>query len=348
MRSGKEYEGPKMPKVVDEDISREIFVEKKSEPPVHLKVPAPFPSRLRDKTKEEEEQEIMNLFGKVEVNIPLLDAIKEIPRYAKVLKQLCTSKRKLYGNYTMKVGANISAIIQKRVPPKCKDPGVFSVPCKLGDLPVAHAMMDLGASINVLPYSIFKTLKCGTLQSTGVVAQLADRSLVRPMGVLEDVLVQVRDLIFPADFYVIDMGDDDTPTPNSILLGRPFMKTSNIIIDMKNDTISMECDEQKIHISIHDSSPPIDESPKVKMPDTIDPNNGKVSELSNREMLELVLNRHIKDEDALELTEKLKLEEGWLEKGFVAVRGKRKGITRSMLDVVKKKFAGCWNAPEPT
>ena len=85
-----------------------------------------------------------------------------------------------------------------------------------------RAMLDLGASINVLPYSLFKTIRVGPLKRTGVIIQLADRSLVHPKGVLEDVLVQVNELIFPADFYVLDMGDDDSPNSGSILLGSPF------------------------------------------------------------------------------------------------------------------------------
>jgi len=337
-----------MPNIVEEEAPREEPPQEKKKSWYHMKPPPPFPERLRAKTKLEEEQEIIDRFSKVEVNLSLLDVIKKFPLYAKTLKKLCISKKTLNGHYTMKVGANISAIIQKQVPPKCKDPGVFSVPCKLGDLPVVHAMLDLGASINVLPYSTFKSLKCGTLQSTRVVAQLADRSKVYPKGVLEDVLVQVGDLIFPADFYVIDMGDDDPSTPHSILLGRPFMKTSSTIINVKNGTISMECDERKLTFNIHDTSPPQSECPKVKVQDVVGPDQGLIYELSNCEMLELVLNRDIKDADTRELTEKLKLEEGWMEKGFVPTYEKRKGLVRSMLDMMKKKFGECWSAHAPT
>nr|KAJ0210962.1 hypothetical protein LSAT_V11C400218330 [Lactuca sativa] len=83
-----------------------------------------------------------------------------------------------------------------RIPPKCKDPGVFTIPCKFGNLSVSRAMLDLGDSINVFPYSLFRTIG------------LADRSLVYPKGVLEDVLVQLNELIFPIDFYILDIGDD--------------------------------------------------------------------------------------------------------------------------------------------
>ena len=140
------------------------------------------------------------------MNIPLLDAIKQVPRYAKFLKELCTSKRKLKGNEKVQLGENVSAMIQKKLPIKCKDPGMFTIPCKMGNVEVERAMLDLGASINVMPRSIYEAMNVGKLKETGVIIQLADRSYAYPDGVLEDILVQVKELVFPANFYVVDMG----------------------------------------------------------------------------------------------------------------------------------------------
>ena len=186
-------------------------------------IPPPFPTRFQMSNKAKEEKEILKTFRKVEVNIPLLDAIKQVPRYAKFLKELCTNKRKLKGNETIHMSENVSAVFQKKLPPKCKDPGVFTIPCKLGNVTINRSMLDLGASINVMPYSIFRTLNVGPLQETGVVIQLADRSLVYPKGILEDLLVQVNELVFPADVYVIDIEEDSHLKSTSILLGRPFL-----------------------------------------------------------------------------------------------------------------------------
>ncbi|XP_023728945.1 uncharacterized protein LOC111876632 [Lactuca sativa] len=213
LRGGKSYESPRMSHE-EEKEEKEIEVEEaikeverkstsKSKKPIETEVkvtPAPFPSRLASTKREMEDDEIMAMFRKVEINIPLLDVITQIPRYAKFLKELCTSKKKLKGNQTVKVGENVSAVLQKRLPKKCKDPGVFTVPCKMGNLFVPRAMLDLGASINVLPYSSYKTMGIGPLSKTRVIIQLVDRSLVHPKGVLEDVLVQVNELVFPADF----------------------------------------------------------------------------------------------------------------------------------------------------
>ena len=116
----------------------------------------------------------MDTFRKVEVNIPVLDAIKQVPKYAKFLKELYTSKRKLKWNEKVIMGENVSAILQKKLLPKCKDLGMFTIPCKIGNTKFERAMLDLGASINVMPYSIYASLNLGPLEETGVVIQLAD------------------------------------------------------------------------------------------------------------------------------------------------------------------------------
>jgi hypothetical protein len=120
----------------------------------------------------------------------------------------------------VRVGENVFAVIQRKFPAKCKDPGMFTSPCTIGNTIFEKAMIDLGASINVMPYSIYASLKLGPLNKTSVVIQLANRFNAYPKGVVEDVLMQINDLVFPADFYVLDMENDDQTAP--ILLGRPF------------------------------------------------------------------------------------------------------------------------------
>ncbi|XP_048427198.1 uncharacterized protein LOC125471147, partial [Pyrus x bretschneideri] len=166
----------------------------------------------------------LETFRKVQVNIPLLDAIKQVPRYAKFLKELCTTRKRMSTKEVVKVGENVSAILQRKLPPKCKDPGSFTIPCVIGNTRFESAMLDLGASINVMPYSIYASMNLGALKKDGVIIQLADRSNAYPKGVLEDVLVHVNHLIFPADFYVLKMDESDHAPSLPILLGRPFMK----------------------------------------------------------------------------------------------------------------------------
>ncbi|KAJ9168559.1 hypothetical protein P3X46_020065, partial [Hevea brasiliensis] len=215
----------------------------------------PFPCRLANMKKEEQEKEILEIFRKVEVNIPLLDAIKQIPRYAKFLKELCTTKSKLRNNEKISVGENVSALIQRKLPLKCKDPGSFSILCKIGDSKFEYAMADLGASINVMSNSIFQTLNLGPLKETSVIIQLPDHSNAYPLGVVEDVLVQVGGLIFPTDFYILDMEDDSALSSNSalILFGRPFLKTTKTKIDVDEGTLTMEFDGETVKFNIFDS-----------------------------------------------------------------------------------------------
>ncbi|KAL5544769.1 hypothetical protein UlMin_008553 [Ulmus minor] len=213
----------------------------------------PFPSRFATTKKEEHEKKILETFRKVQVNIPLLDVIKQVPRYAKFLKELCTNKRKLKGNEIVNFGENVSAVLQRKIPPKCKDPGSFTIPCTIGKVRFERAMLDLGASINVMPSSIFAFLNLGPLKETSVNIQLADRSNTYPKGVIEDALVQVNEMIFPADFYVIDMCEDANSKAAPLLLGRPFMKTARTKIDVHNGTLTMEFDGESISFNIFEA-----------------------------------------------------------------------------------------------
>ncbi|KAM2115565.1 hypothetical protein ACFX1Q_023982 [Malus domestica] len=202
----------------------------------------PFPRRFMQSKKEEAEKDILETFRKVQVNIPLLDAIKQVPRYAKFFKELCTTRKRISTRKVVKVGENVSAILQRKLPPKCKDPGSFTIPCVIGNTRFESAMLDLGASINVMPYSIYASMNLGELKNDGVIIQLADRSNAYPKGILEDVVVQVNHLIFPADFYVLEMDESDHAPSLPILLGRPFMKTAQTKIDVFNGTLTMEFD----------------------------------------------------------------------------------------------------------
>ncbi|CAN6685648.1 unnamed protein product [Malus baccata var. baccata] len=213
----------------------------------------PFPSRLTQAKNDEEEKDILETFRKVHVNIPLLDAIKQIPKYAKFLKKLCTTRNRIREKEVVHVSENVSALLQRKLPPKCKDPGSFTIPCVIGNTRFDHAMLDLGASINVMPYSVYASMNLGELKHDGVIIQLADRSNAYPKGVLEDVLVQVDHLIFPADFYVLDMEDSVHSPSSPLLLGRPFMKTAQTKIDVAKGTVTMAFGGDMINFKISES-----------------------------------------------------------------------------------------------
>ncbi|RDX77713.1 hypothetical protein CR513_42118, partial [Mucuna pruriens] len=110
----------------------------------------------------------------------------------------------------------------------------------LGECPFANAMLDLGASIYVMPASIYRSLNFSDLEPTGMTIQLVNKSIVQPLGVLEDVLVQVNELIFPANFYVLDMEDETSGKESTLILGRPFLMTARRKIDVHARMLSME------------------------------------------------------------------------------------------------------------
>ncbi|CAN6557451.1 unnamed protein product [Malus baccata var. baccata] len=212
----------------------------------------PFPSRFMQAKNEEEEKDVLETFRKVHVNIPLLDAIKQIPKYAKFLKKLCTTRKFFQEKEVVHVNENVSAMLQRKLPPKCKDPGSFTIPCVIGNTRFKHAMLDLGASINVMPYSVYASMNLGALKHDGVIIQLADRSNAYPKGVLEDVLVQVDHLIFPVDLYVLDLEDSAHSPPSPLLLGRPFMKTAQTKIDVAKGSVTMTFGGDMIIFNIYE------------------------------------------------------------------------------------------------
>ncbi|XP_062114334.1 uncharacterized protein LOC133825398 [Humulus lupulus] len=202
----------------------------------------PFPSRLRKTKKDEVEQEMLETFRKVEVNIPLLVDIKQVARYAKFLKELCTNKRKLKGNEKVSVGENVLAVLQKKLPPKCKDLGTFTIPCTVGSKRIEGRLLELGASINVMHFSIYTSSNLGSHEEIGVIIQLVDRSNAYTRGVVEDVLVKVNELMFSTDFYILDMEEDLVPCSTPILLGRPFLKAVRTKTDVHKGILTMEFD----------------------------------------------------------------------------------------------------------
>ena len=145
---------------------------------------------------------------------------------------------------------NVSAIIQHKLLQKYKDLGTFTIPCIIGNQRIERAMFDLGASINVMPYSIYASLKLDPLKQTEVIIQLADQSNAYPKGVIEDALVKINNLIFLTDFYVLYMKDDASLNPSPILLGRPFLKTSKTKIDVDKGTLTMEFDGELTEFDI--------------------------------------------------------------------------------------------------
>ena len=204
------------------------------------RIPPPFPQALRGKKKASQQAGILEVLRQVKVNIPLLDIIKQVPAYAKFLKDLCTIKKGLGIKKKAFLTEQVSAIIQSKNPVKYKDPGSPTISVNIGWNCIDKSLLDLGASVNLMPYSVYKQLGLGELKPTNITLSLADRSVKIPKGIFEDVLVKIDKFYYPVDFVVLDT-EPIASEPNHvpIILGRPFLATANAIINCRNGVMQL-------------------------------------------------------------------------------------------------------------
>ncbi|GAV67328.1 LOW QUALITY PROTEIN: hypothetical protein CFOL_v3_10834, partial [Cephalotus follicularis] len=194
--------------------------------------------------------EMMELFKQVQINLPLLEAIQQVPAYAKFLKDLCTTKRKLktYIPKTVHLTEQVSAVLSNKLPLN-KDPGAPLISCKIGNLLIDRELLDLGTSINILPSSVYDHFRFGELKPAEVTLQLVDRSLKILKGFIEGVLVKVDELYFPVDFLVLDMETHTNGKAQSIILGRPFLATVNACINCRYGAMDISFGNKKLRLN---------------------------------------------------------------------------------------------------
>ena len=253
LRSGRELktaapEQVKSAPVVAEPLPKEQSV---AEEEVKIQIPPLFPQALRKKKNRVNQTEMLEVLRQVKVNIPLLDMITQVPTYAKFLKDLCTVKKSLNVNKKAFLTQKVSAIIGNKTPVKYKDPGCPIISVNIGGIIMEKALLDLGASVNLLPYAMYKRLGLGELKPTSITLSLADRSIKIPKGTIEDVLIQVDKFYYPVDFVVLDtepvaIGPNHVP----IILGRPFLATSNAIINCRNGVMQLTFGNMTLELNI--------------------------------------------------------------------------------------------------
>ncbi|KAM6568680.1 hypothetical protein CsatB_016665 [Cannabis sativa] len=206
------------------------------------KPPLPFPQRFKKQQDDGQFRRFLDVLKQLHINIPLVEALEQMPTYVKFLKDILTKKRRLGEFETVALTEGCSAMLKSKIPPKLKDPGSFTIPISIGGRDVGRALCDLGASINLMPMSIFRKLGIGEARPTTVTLQLADRSMAHPEGKIEDVLVQVDKFIFPADFIILDY-EEDREVP--IILGRPFLATGRTLIDVEKGELTMRAQDEQ-------------------------------------------------------------------------------------------------------
>ena len=253
LRSGKEVDQP-LPKPAKDSRQEEemqpehILLEEDS---MKYHIPPPFPQALRGKKKATQQAGILEVLRKMKVNIPLLDLIKQVPAYAKFLKDLCTIKKGLGIEKKAFLTEHVSAIIQSKYPVKYKDLGSPTIPVNIGGNCIDKSLLDLGASVNLMPYSVYIQLGLGELKPTTITLSLADRSVKIPKGIVEDVLVKIDKFYYPVDFVVLDtepMASEPNHVP--IILGRPFLATANAIINCRNGIMQLTFGNMTLELNI--------------------------------------------------------------------------------------------------
>ena len=210
---------------------------KKKEDKQAYMLDVPFSPRLQKAKMEEHFSILLDVFMKIEINTPFVEALTHMHNYAKFLKDILSKTRNFAKKGVVNLTATCSAMVQRTLPEKMQDPGSFTIPYTIRNFEFKKALCDLGVSINLMPLSVVKRLSLRELTPTAMTLQMVDRTMEQPEGVLEYVLINVGKFIFPVDFVVMDM-EEDTKVP--LLLGRPFLATGAALIDVKRENSFLE------------------------------------------------------------------------------------------------------------
>ncbi|GKA07492.1 hypothetical protein Tco_0686716 [Tanacetum coccineum] len=180
--------------------------------------PIPFPRRLEHHAKEALVHKTMESLKKIKINRPLLKEIRQTNNYAKYMKDLVENKPRNEKDEEIRMNPRCSALLQNHLPPKEQDPGSFILLCSIGKLDFNNALANLGASISVMPLSMYKRLGIGKLKPINMVIEMVDNTKCTPNGIVENLLIKIKKFIFLKDFVILDMVED---LKMPIILGRP-------------------------------------------------------------------------------------------------------------------------------
>ncbi|GJS27636.1 reverse transcriptase domain-containing protein [Tanacetum coccineum] len=269
-RSGISYDGPPIPppfsplsKVVEREpeVTKDTVqpsTENIQPPVVQIQAPfdepvvapkpkpsIPYPSRAnKQKLREKDDNlalKFVEIFRELHFELSFADALLHMPKFASMFKSLLNNKEKLFDLAKTPVNENCSAVILKKLPEKLRDPGKFLIPCDFLEIVECLALADLGASINLMPLSIWKKLSLPELTPTQMILELADRSTTSPSGIAEDVFVKVGKFHFLDDFVVVDyVVDPRVP----LILGRPFLRMARALIDVYGEELTLRVNDE--------------------------------------------------------------------------------------------------------
>ncbi|GJV03557.1 reverse transcriptase domain-containing protein [Tanacetum coccineum] len=225
-RSGISYDGPPIPPLP-------MVVERE-------------PEVTKDTLREKDDNlasKFVEIFRELHFELIFADALLHMPKFASMFKSILNNKEKLFDLAKTPVNENCLAVILKKLPEKLGDPGKFLIPCDFPEIVECLALADLGASINLIPLSIWKKLSLPKLTPTRMILELADRSTTSPSGIAEDVFVKLGKFHFLADFVVVDYAvDPQVP----LILGRPFLRTAHALIDVYGEELTLRVNDEGI------------------------------------------------------------------------------------------------------
>ncbi|GKA17285.1 reverse transcriptase domain-containing protein [Tanacetum coccineum] len=217
----------------------------------NLKQSISYPSRGNEEKRREKANDQVEKFYKIfqdmSFEISLADALILMPKFASTLKALIGNKEKLSEMARTPLNEHCSAVILNKLPEKLGDPGKFLIPCDFPGMEECLALADLGASINLMPLSVWKKLSLPELTPTCMTLELADRSITKPIGIAEDVYLKVGKFKFPADFIVVDF-DVDPLVP--LILERSFLKTGRALIDVYEGELTLHVGKEAVTFNL--------------------------------------------------------------------------------------------------
>nr|GEW52573.1 reverse transcriptase domain-containing protein [Tanacetum cinerariifolium] len=275
--SGVAYEGPSIPtpkKVVERETEETTNKEQSnfqgstayiepsvtpiSEPDVSKTLPKPnirYPLRLNDQKLREKAtnqmEKFFQIFQDLHFDISFADALLLMPKFASTIKSFLTNKDKLFELTKIPLNDNCSAMLLKKLPEKLRGPGKFLILCDFSGMDVCHILADLGASINLMPFSIWKKLSLPELTPTLMTLKLANRYFTRPKGLAVDVFVKVGNFHFLTDFVVVDF-EADPRVP--LIFGRSFLRTGRALIDIYGEEITLRVNDEAVTFNLNQTT----------------------------------------------------------------------------------------------
>ncbi|XP_070022158.1 uncharacterized protein [Nicotiana sylvestris] len=212
------------------------------------RAPPPYPQRLENQKNENQFKKFIEMMKSLSINVPLVEALEQMLGYARFIKDLVTKNRSMDCE-TIKMTHQVSVVVHLMAP-NLEDPDAFTIPRTIRSANFAKALCNLGASINLMPYSVFKTLGIGQPRDTSMRLKMEDRTMNRSLGIINDVIVRVDKFILLADFVILDC-EVDYELP--IILGRPFLAIGKALVDMEAGDLTFRVGDEKVVFHVYKS-----------------------------------------------------------------------------------------------